>query len=187
MANADAPRGFQLRRHGKSAVFNGSDNGYAIASGYGTAIYNGDRVKLVSGKIQKAGVTEAAIGVFIGVKYTPAVGDPVNSPIWPASAATLGGVDAEALINDDLEQVFVAQFTNSTSVPAQADVGSYFNAYDAGGQAMWGISGQGVDYSTKTGTAASGVLQFVGFENAPDNDTSSAYSRGLFRFSNGLA
>src|SRR5574337_273205 len=187
MANADAPRGFQLRRHGKSATFNGSDNGYVIASGYGTAIYNGDRVKLVSGKIQKAGVTEAAIGVFNGVKYPTVAGDFYTGPVWTASTVTQGGVDAEALINDDLEQAFVAQFTNSTSVPAQADVGSYFNAYDAGGNAMWGLSGQGVDYSTKTGTAASGVLKFIGFENTPDNDTSSVYSRGLFIFSNGAA
>src|SRR6185312_9674312 len=137
MANSDGPRGFQLRRHGKSANFNGSLDGYKIASGYGTTIISGDRVKLVSGKIQKAGVTEACIGVFNGVKYVPAVGEVYYGPVWTAGTVTAGAEDAEALISDDLEQAFVAQFTNSASVPTQADVGSYFSAFDAGGNVMF--------------------------------------------------
>jgi len=187
MANTDSPKGFEPRRQVNSAAFNSANDGYRIASGYNTTIYKGDRVKLVAGKIQKAGVTEAAMGVFYGCKFDRDNDDPYIGAVWTANTATKGAVDAEALVVDDLEDLFCAQFTNSTSVPTQADVGKYYNAFDAGGSALWQISGQGVDYSTGTVTAANGMLRFERFEEQPDNDTTAAYSKGLFRFSNGAA
>jgi hypothetical protein len=59
-------------------------------------------------------------------------------------------------------------------------VGKFFNHIDLGGNTSSGLSGEGIDYTTATTTATSGVWRFIGFVKRPDNDTTSAYSRGLF-------
>lgn len=183
MSNVNAPRGFKLARDAGGRPFNGATNQYHLASGYGTNIFVGDAVKLVSGKIQKAGASDEIIGVFAGV-MAPSAATPALNPFlnyWPASYATLGGNDAVALVYDDPDLIFEAQFTNSTSVPAVADIGSYFDLIDNGGSTSSGLSGEGIDYTTKNSSSSGLVWVFVDFVQRPNNDTTSAYSRGLFR------
>jgi hypothetical protein len=81
-----------------------------IITTYGTAIFNGDFVKLVAnGTIEKdAGTaTLAAVGIFMGCSYTdPTSGQKTFSDQWPASNAA---TDAVAYVLDDPNVVFQMQ------------------------------------------------------------------------------
>lgn len=117
MANTNAPFGFK-------AVENDAHQtarSYPLASEYGTAIYAGDPVSLDgNGKVIIASGTTPILGIFRGVNYTKSNGEFEFSNYWPASTATLGGNDAEALIQDDPNLHFIAQ---TDADFAQADVG----------------------------------------------------------------
>ena len=81
-----------------------------IITTYGTAIFNGDFVKLVAnGTVEKdAGTaTLASIGIFMGCSYTdPTTGQKTFSDQWPASNAA---TDAVAYVLDDPNVVFQMQ------------------------------------------------------------------------------
>jgi hypothetical protein len=179
MPNENTPRGFKPVRMVTGAPFSGSMNPYKIANAYGTNIFAGDPVKLLTtGLIEKAAVTDQIRGVFMGVKWVGTDGVSRFSPYWPASTATLGSLGADAMIVDDPDVLFEAQFTNSASAASQAAVGANFDGYDAGGSTATGISGMGVDFTTLATTAK--PWRFIGFVERPDNDQASAYARGLF-------
>jgi hypothetical protein len=182
MTNVVAPRGFQPRKYSDARPFNGGLTGYHIASAYGSNIFVGDPVTLVSGKINVASVTAQIRGIaaeFTGTLSSTPAGNPFMA-YWAASSALLGGVDGYVGVIDDPDVLFEAQFLNSTTVPAVADIGSYFNGYNAGGSTASGLSGFGIDYSTKSSSSSGMVWRFVDFVVRPNNDTTSAYSRGLF-------
>lgn len=179
MANENTPRGFKPMRMQGGAVWNGSLTPYRLASAYGTAIYTGDVVKLVTaGTIQKAAAAEQMRGVVMGFQWVGADGIPVYSQYWPAGTVTLGSNPATALVVDDPDVLFEAVFTNSSSVPSIAAIGANFDLYDAGGSAATGISGEGIDFTTLTTSAAQ--FRFMDFVARPDNDVAAAYSRGIF-------
>lgn len=179
MANENTPRGFKPARMVTGAPFNASLNPYPIANAYATNIFAGDPVKLITtGLIQKAGAAEQIRGIAMGFQWVGTDGVTRYSPYWPASTATLGSLGGVALVIDDPNVMFEAVFTNSTSVPAQADCGATFAGYDAGGSTATGLSGFGVDYTTLNTTAQ--VWRFVAFVPRADNDLAAAYSRGLF-------
>ena len=81
-----------------------------IITTYGTAIFNGDFVKLVAnGTIEKdAGTaTLASVGIFMGCAYTdPTTNQKTFSDQWPASNAA---TDAVAYVLDDPNVVFQMQ------------------------------------------------------------------------------
>lgn len=179
MANTNAPRGFWPRKDGIGSAWAATLNSYPIASGYATNIFQNDVVKLLTtGFIAKAAAGDQMRGVAIGFKWTDLTGKLVASPYWPAGTVTKGALDAQVLMIDDPNTVFEAQFTNSASVPANADQGANFNLFDAGGGTAAGLSGEGIDYSTLTTAAAQ--FRFLGFSTRPDSDKTSAYSYGMF-------
>lgn len=180
MANTNTPFGFKPSRYVDGRPFNGAVNTYPIAYNYNTAMYIGDPVKIVSGKVNLAGVSDQIRGILIGVRWVASSGARVFGPYWAGTITTPGNQDAEAVVVDDPNVLFEASFTNSTSVPAQADAGQFFKHLAAAGTAATGLSAIGIDYTTKTATATSGVWRFVSFVPRVDNDTASAYSRGLF-------
>jgi hypothetical protein len=179
MPNLDTPRGFKPTRMVTGQPYSGAMTPYKIASGYATAIYSGDMVKLVTaGTIEKAAVTEQIRGVAHGFKWVQADGVVRISPYWPAGTVTLGAQPAEAYIVDDPEVVFEASFTGAATVPTIALIGSTFDAVDAGGSAASGLSGQGIGIGTTAATAK--PWRFFEFVERPDNDQAAAYARGLF-------
>lgn len=179
MANENTPRGFKPLRMVTGSPYSGATNPYKIANAYATNIFAGDPVKLITtGLIQKAGAAEQIRGIFVGCQWVGTDGVTRFSPYWPASTATLGSLGGTAFVVDDPDVLFEAVFTNSASVPAQADVGATFAGYDATGSTATGISGFGVDYTTLNTSAQ--VWRFCGFVERPDNDQAAAYSRGLF-------
>lgn len=178
MANINSPRGFQARKDSIGSAWASTLNTYGIASGTATQINENDAVKLVGGFIVKAAAGDQLRGVFRGCKYVDPTGAIRVLNYWPAGATTANGLSAQALIVDDPNTVFEAQFTNSTTVPTRANaVGKTFNLVDLGAPYN-GISNEGIDFAT----AGTGAQQFrcIDLVQSADNDTTTAYSRAYF-------
>lgn len=123
---------------------------YKIASGYATAIYQGDLVKLVvGGTIQKdTGTTSATpVGVFLGVEYT----DPTTKQLWHRNMWTASTVaaDAMAYVCDDPDALFEMQADDTLG---QSAIGANFAIVQGTGNATNGISGVSLDASTGNST-----------------------------------
>ena len=73
------PYGFQPINSVDGKPYAGAIRQYPITAAYGTAIYNGDIVKLVSGgTIEKSGITDnvgaaATLGVLVGCQYVNSI------------------------------------------------------------------------------------------------------------------
>ena len=93
-----------------SGSWSGKVRHLPIGSGYGTAIMNGDFVKLVAdGDIELDNGTTAltAVGIFVGCSYTPSTTDQKTfNTQWPASTVAS---DAMAYVIDDPHVVFQMQ------------------------------------------------------------------------------
>jgi hypothetical protein len=95
-------------------VFAGATRQLVIANtdgtGYGTSIFYGDVVKLVSGgTIEKdtGESTATPVGVFMGCQYISAVtGQLTFSQYYPASLAVKSGSIIQAFVADDPDQLF---------------------------------------------------------------------------------
>lgn len=75
---------------------------YPVASGYATALYTGDAVKLNAGHIEKAATGDVTVGVLQGVEYTDQHGVRQYAAYLPAS--TTG--DIRARVVDDVNASF---------------------------------------------------------------------------------
>ena len=181
MANVDAP--FGLRPVGElgSEIQNGGTTQYRIASGYGTAIYKGDLVILVTatGTLNVAGGTSSDIvGVFNGCFYNdPTTQKPTWSNYYPGSITpTVGNIDA--FVYDDPNKLFEIQAEGSLTYAAA--VGKNIDTlYTAGAT----INGQSkVEAKDETPTAASKQLRIIGPSRDPSNsDLASANSNWIVR------
>ena len=95
-------------------VFAGATRQLVIANttgtGYGTSIFYGDVVKLVSGGTIEKDTGEATatpVGVFLGCQYISAVtGQLTFSQYYPASLAVKSGSIISAFVADDPDQLF---------------------------------------------------------------------------------
>ena len=181
MANVDAP--FGLRPVGElgSEIQNGGTTQYRIASGYGTAIYKGDLVILVTatGTLNVAGGTSSDIvGVFNGCFYNdPTTQKPTWSNYYPGSISpSVGNIDA--FVYDDPNKLFEIQAEGSLTYAAA--VGKNIDTlYTAGAT----INGQSkVEAKDETPTAASKQLRIIGPSRDPSNsDLASANSNWIVR------
>lgn len=179
MSNVNAPRGFKPVRLVGGTPYTGAVNTYRLPSGYTSNLFVGDVVKLLTtGYVAKANAGDQMRGVVAGFYWSGANNQPSALRYWAASGASYNSADVEVQVIDDPNVVFEAQFANSGSVPAVADIGAMFNLYAGAGNASTGASGEGVDYGTLTTSAAQ--FRFLDFVKRVDNDPASAYSRGLF-------
>ena len=94
MATAATPMGAEpVDTLSASGSFTGKVRHIKIASGYGTAIFYGDFVKLVAaGTVEKAEVTTSVVagtvGIFVGCAYTdPSTNQMTFNQQFPASTA----------------------------------------------------------------------------------------------------
>jgi hypothetical protein len=115
---------------------------YKIASGYGTAIFYGDAVKLVTGGTVERDTFDAAmtpIGVFMGVSYTdPNTGQKTFRQNYIASTSAS---DIEAYVCDATDVLFkVAVVSSGTTIGdlAQTDVGANVAGVDNTGDSING-------------------------------------------------
>jgi len=139
---------------------------YSIASGYGTSIFYGDAVKLVTGGTVERDTFDSAmtpIGVFMGVTYT----DPNTSQLtfkqyYPASTSAS---DIKAYVCDATDVLFkVAVLSSGTTIGdlAQTDVGANVAGVDNTGDTVSGNSRCGIsDTSATTATLPFRIVDLV--------------------------
>tara|TARA_R110000803_G_scaffold210567_2_gene282669 strand:- start:1810 stop:2385 length:576 start_codon:yes stop_codon:yes gene_type:complete len=162
MANTDAPNGLKPVRHIAGGTIR--PNEYKIPSGYNTAIFTGDAVKLLSsGYVAVAAAGNRLLGVFAGCSYPNSSGEQVFSRQWTASATTQGTVDVTAYIYDDPNIVYAVQSAGSADF---TDIGNMADIVATAGSTSTGQSAMEVSGTTGTGTAN---LRILGLYNAPNN------------------
>ena len=109
-----APYGFQPINRVDGMPYAGAIRQIPITASYGTAIYNGDVVKLVvGGTVEKSGIgsnvtAEPTLGVLVGCQYTNSSGQTVQAQYYPT-----GVTNAVAYVVLDPQAAFKAAVTTS--------------------------------------------------------------------------
>ena len=134
-------------------------------TGYGTAIYKGDPVKIhTDGTINVGDGTSAAVGVFAGCEFIDAQGRPQSLPYWPASQTLTSGTVVKAYVYDDPQTIYKVAVGGNASDYVQTAVGQQANIAIAAGNTNNGISGSSITAAlVAAGTAAQ--VRIVGFVN----------------------
>ena len=135
-----------------------------IGSTYGTAIFNGDFVKLVAdGEIEKDAGTTAltAVGIFVGCSYTPSTTNQKTfNTQWPASTTA---TDAMAYVIDDPHVVFQMQADEAMNT---TDRGLNASVVQSAGSTSIGKSKNALDASTPATTLTLPV-RIIDFVDGP--------------------
>jgi len=134
--------------------FVGVTRHFKIASGYNTAIFYGDAVKLVTGGTVERDTFDAAmtlVGVFLGCTYTdPNLGYKVFRQSYPASTVAS---DIEAYVVDATDVLFKAAVVSSgTTIGdlAQTDIGANVAGVDNTGDSTSGNSRCAISHTSAT-------------------------------------
>ena len=173
MANVDAPFGFKPVQKVGGGVSNQGQTEYAIANGYGTAIFQGDPVELVStGTLEVANAAgNTIVGVFNGCFYTdPTTQKPTFSNFYPGSIAA---ADIVANVIDDPNQLFEVQANGTVTA---ANVGENAETSYTAGSTKSGISKAEVNTFASN---ASSTWIIVGLSKDPDNSDTSVANGNL--------
>ena len=169
MANLDSPFGLRPVRMVNGSPFSNQQNRYRIAANYGTSIYQGDLVKVVTGGgIERvaAGGSGLILGVFNGCTYTdPSSGKQKWSNYYPAST---NASDIIAFVIDAPDTVFEVQADAAFPV---ADLFGNFDIVDNSpvGDTTSGISNLELDVTTGA-TTATLPLKAIDISQDPLND-----------------
>ena len=167
-------------------VFAGSTRLIPIDTGYGTNIFYGDVVKLSSaGTLNKDVGTDAAtpVGVFLGVTYTNASGDRINSQYFPASTTS---ADIQAYVADDPDILFkiaVVSATTTISGVLRTSVGNNAILVQNAGSTITGNSK--VALGVSTGTTATFPVRVIDVVPETTN-ASGSYTEVIVKWNFGL-
>lgn len=182
MATTAAPYGARPVDTLAGAGFVNKIRQISIASGYGTAIFYGDFVKLVStGTAEKdtGTATLTPVGIFVGCFYTdPNTNQPTYSQYWPASTVAS---DAVAYVIDDPSVVFQMQADDTL---AQTALGNNAAVVQTAGSTAIGNSKNALDAST-IATTNTLPVRILGFVDGPDSAVGDAYTDVLCKFNAG--
>ena len=183
MSNQDASFGLRPVR---TSISSQQQNRYRIASGYATAIFQGDLVAMVTGGgIERvaAGGSGLILGVFNGCFYTdPTTGKPTYSNSYPGSVAAS---DIMANVIDDPGATFEIQANAAMPI---ADLAGNFDIVDQSpvGDTTSGISRMEMAVSTGAATATL-PLKAIDISQDPENsDVSSANTNVIVKINNHL-
>ena len=182
MANVSEKFGLRPYRKLAGTPLVGAQNRYTIASGYATAIYQGDLVEpLTSGNIQKHGAntSDAVVGVFNGCFYTdPTTQKPTFKNFYPGGIAA---DDITAFVIDDPDAVFLIDADEAFT---RADLFRNYSVTNTTGVTQTGISKAQLDVSV-SGTETTFAIQAIDICQDPDNsDTGNANANILVRINN---
>lgn len=160
----------------------GAQNRYTIASGYATAIFQGDMViPVTGGNVERypGNTSTAVVGVFNGVFYTdPTTQKPTFKNYYPGGVAAN---DITAFVVDDPDAVFLV---DADATFARADLFNNYTLTAVSGNTKTGNSLQQLAVAT-SGTTGTFVVQAIDISQDPDNsDTSSANANILVRINN---
>ena len=178
MANKDASFGLRLYSAGGGAAPANLQNKYRIASGYSTAIFQGDLVQVVTaGTIERvaAGGSGFILGVFNGCRYTdPTTSKETFSNTYPGS---ISASDIEAFIIDAPLARFEIQADDTFPVT---------DLFGPVGDTSSGISRMELDVTTGA-TTATLPLKALDISQDPENsDVSSANTNVVVMINNHL-
>jgi hypothetical protein len=165
MATSATPYGARpIGTTSAAGSFTGLVRHLPIITTYGTAIFNGDFVKLVAnGTIEKDSgtATLASIGIFMGCSYTdPTSGQKTFSDQWPASNAA---TDAVAYVLDDPNVVFQMQGDEALNT---TDRGLNAGVVQTAGSTSIGKSKNALDADTPA-TTLTLPLRIIDFVDGP--------------------
>ena len=182
MANLDAPFGL---RPARTSISSQQQNRYRIAANYGTSIFQGDLVAMVTGGgIERvaAGGSGLILGVFNGCEYTdPTTGKPTFSNYYPAST---NAADIMANVIDDPNAVFEIQADAAFPV---ADLAGNYDILATAGDTTSGMSRIELEVGTADSTVATLPLKAIDISQDPENsDVSSANTNVIVKINNHL-
>lgn len=161
MASTAAPYGLRPVKLVGNRPFNNGFSQYSIASAYGTTIFQGDVVKLMTGGvIEKATNTNDAptngiLGVFMGVSYTDSDMGFVQKNMWTADTVAS---DAMAYVVDDPDVIYEIQADSTLTIAA---IGAKGELVQTAGNTSTGISK--VALNATVNTTATFPLSVVGY------------------------
>lgn len=165
-----------------SGSFTGKVRHIKVASGYGTAIFYGDFVKLVNtGTVEKDTGTTAAtpVGVFVGCAFTsPSTGELTFSQYFPASTAA---DDIVAYVVDDPNVLMRMQ---SDEAIAQTGLGNNVAIVQTAGSTSIGRSKNAVDGSS-IDTTNTLPLRIIDFVDGPTSAVGDTYTDVIVKFNAG--
>ena len=146
--------------------FVGVTRHFKIASGYSTAIFYGDAVKLVTGGTVERDTFDAAmtpVGVFLGCTYTdPNLGHKVFRQSYPASTVAS---DIQAYVIDSTDVLYkVAVVSSGTTIGdlPQTDIGANVAGVDNTGDSASGNSRCAIsDTSATTNSLPFRIVELV--------------------------
>tara|TARA_R100000030_G_scaffold19445_2_gene13730 strand:+ start:3865 stop:4446 length:582 start_codon:yes stop_codon:yes gene_type:complete len=166
-----------------SGSFTGKVRHYGIASGYGTAIFYGDFVKLVAaGTVEKdtGTTTLTPVGIFLGVSYTdPNTSQKTFSQYFPASTAA---DDIQAYVLDDPNVLFEMQADGSAAV---TNIGNNVAVVQTAGSTSIGTSKNAIDISTAATTTATLPVRIVDISPKSDNASGDSFTDLVAKFNAG--
>ena len=167
MANVAEKYGLRPVRKLDGSPFINAQNRYRIASGYATAIFQGDLVKPVTGGgIERAvaNTSDLVVGVFNGVFYTdPTTQKPTFKNFYP------GGIAASDIIANVIDDPNVVYSIDSDGAFAVADIFKNFAITNVTGNTLSGISEVQLDHSVSGLTVSGTVLQAVDISQDTQN------------------
>lgn len=183
MATTAAPYGaVAVGTLSASGSFSAKRRAYPIASEYGTNIFFGDFVKLVTGggvELDAGTTTMTPVGIFVGVSYTdPGTKQPWHSQYWPASTVA---TDAVAWVVDDPYVLFQMQADEQVDA---ADLGQNVAVVQTAGSTTVGKSKNAVDGDSHNTTAAL-PLRIVEFVDGPFSTAGDTYTDMILKFNAG--
>ena len=168
MANVAEKYGLRPVRKLDGSPFINAQNRYRIASGYATAIFQGDLVKPVTGGgIERAvaNTSDKVVGVFNGVFYTdPTTQKPTFKNYYP------GGVAPSDIIANVIDDPSVVYSIDSDGAFAVADIFKNFAITNVTGSTLTGISEVQLDYSVSGLTTSGTVLQAIDISQDTQNE-----------------
>ena len=184
MANVSEKFGLRPYRKLDGTPLVGAQNRYTIASGYTTAIFQGDMVRPVTaGNVERyaAGTTYAVVGVFNGVFYNdPTTQKPTYKNYYPGGITPTQG-DITAFVVDDPDAVFLMDADQSFT---RADLFKNYSVTNATGTTATGISQVQLDVSA-SGTQTTFAVQAIDISQDPDNsDVTVSNANILVRINN---
>ena len=183
MSNYDAPFGL---RPSRTSISSQQQNRYRIAQNYGTAIFQGDMVKMVTGGgIERVAAGDGGfiLGVFNGCNYTdPTTGKPTWSNYYPANT---DASDIIADVIDDPNATFEVQADAAFPV---ADLAGNFDIVDNSPVGDTTSGGSRMELDVTTGaTTATLPLKAIDISQDPENsDVSSANTNVIVKINNHL-
>ena len=182
MANVSEKFGLRPYRKLDGTPLVGAQNRYTIASGYATAIFQGDLVQpTTAGNIERhtANTSDAVVGVFNGCFYTdPTTQKPTYKNYYPGSVVAS---DITAFVVDDPDAVFLMDADEAFT---RANLYANYSVTNTTGVTQTGISKVQLDVSA-TGTASTFVVQAIDISQDPDNsDTATSNANILVRINN---